>query len=301
MHLTRNLTACGLFIAAISLAACGGGGGGGGTGGGGFTPPTATPTPTQTAQAYAHTQKLVSLESGLPLSGVQVSVGATTAGAVASPVTTTAPDGTFTITTLPGPIYMTIGSDKWPDPNNFATVHAIVTAGANTNPLTPPTIAPVQGFTAGSTPAPNATPNVVENSGNWRLATLTATEINCLANLNSLRGANHLSTTIIPDEWLQEQNRDYWNFITMTNSAPAYATFGYGAFAGNDNSNNCAKMSTAFQPGSQSFLQLPNLLWAAGDSGNVSVAPGSGPELAFEEMVDPRGVMPTPTPTSVWP
>lgn len=300
-----------LALAAL-LVACGGGGGGGG----GVTPPSSTPTstpastgtPTQTSTpppGVTASGTLVDHESGAPLSGIAVGLAPNTVSATPVPQGTTDPNGNFSVSvSAAGTYLLVIGSNAWPDPNNRATIHEMVTLKAGANPLTAPTVAPVQGFTGGSTPAPNATPNPIEESGNFRLTTLTSTEIACLQNFISLRQANGLSTNVVPDEWLQEENRDLWIFDSTTNSFPAYpqSFTNYGAAAGNDPSTNCAKISGSFIPSSTNFAKYPNVIWFAGDSGNAAPStPGSAPLVTDLGMLDPRGPLPTPTPSYPWP
>lgn len=131
-----------MFVASsLLLAACGGGGGGGSAssgGGGGVVPsPTSTPTPaTMTVTGTA-----TDFNTGAPLSGFAVSVGAypnastcvaaetNTSNPCGTPVspttTTTAANGTFSVTVSPGSYMLVVAPVTT---NAYATLHKGITA-----------------------------------------------------------------------------------------------------------------------------------------------------------------------------
>lgn len=274
ISLKRTFLAAAVAAAALSLAACGGGGGGGGV-----TPSTPTPTTTQTPLSVTGSGTLVDHETGAAIAGMYVGLAPNTVGATPIPQPTTDANGKFTVTaSAAGTYLLVIGDGK----NNRPVIHDLVTLNAGANALTAPNIGP----------APGATPNPIEQSGNFRLTTLTAMEQNCLAYFNQVRTAHSLSTATT-DEWLTEDNRAYWMVATATNSFPQYSkALGY-----NDSDGNGADCKSMID---NSFalnvwVTFPQVIWYEGDAG------GAHNVAASEGMADPRGALPTPAPANPWP
>ncbi len=273
------------FVFCATLAACGGGGGGGSTGGGGL-PSTPTPSPTSSSTANIATGSgiLVDHETGAALAGIKVGLAPNTGGATPNPQGTTAADGSFKIQATPGTYLLVIGNDVYPDPNNRPTIHDMVTLSAGANALTAPNIGP----------APGATPNAIEQSGKFRLTTLTSAEQACIAYENTTRTSKGLRS-VVSDEWLTEDNRGYWTVATSTGSFPAYPGILVNYNAGDGNGADCKDMiGTGFAL--NEWPSWSQTIWYAGASG------GTHNVATSEGMVDPRSApYPTPTPSHIWP
>jgi hypothetical protein len=259
---------------ACALAACGGGGGGT------ITPSTNPPsTPTPTPSPVTGTGTLVDQGTGLPIAGATVGLAPNTPGATPVPQPSTNASGQFTVTAPAAGTYMLVISGN----ANQSVIHHILTLTAGANTLTAPNIGP----------APGATPNAVQSSGNFRLATLTAPEVACLAYVNQAR-SNHTLSAVTTDEWLTEDNRGYWTVATATNSFPAYPKgLGYPDETGNG--ATCQPMIDDSFAGLNFGETYPSVVWFAGDSGGTSNV------ATDESMADPRGPLPTPTPANPWP
>ena len=265
---------------ACALAACGGGGGGGGPipTGGSTSTPTTNPTNTPAGNA-TFTQTLVDHESGAPIAGMYVGLAPNTVGATPAPQPTTNASGQFTVTATPGTYLLVIGDGK----NNRPVIHDLVTLTAGANTVTAPTIGP----------APGATPNPIQDSGNFRLTTLTSMEQSCLAYENSVR-ASHSLSAVTSDEWLTEDNRGYWMVATATNSAPAYPGILTNYNSSTGLSPDCTNMvNNDFAL--NSWVSYSQLVWFSGDAGGANNA------ATAEGYADPRAPQPPPTPPHPWP
>lgn len=276
-------TVCAIvFAPAVLLTACGGGSG---TSPAPAPLPTATsiPTPTSSPGTLRATGKLVDHETGIPLAGIHVGLAPWIAGATPVPQPTTDASGNIAITAAAaGKYLLVIGSDSPSDPNNRPTIHDAITlnAGASPQTLVAPTMPPV----------PSTTPNPIEQSGNFRLTTLTSNEQLCFALENSKRTSLSYAP-VVSDEWLVENNR-----MGLQEEINGGGVGGGGMLS---NYNGQAGL------GCQSLIDNdylasanmgnPELIWYAGsevDSENGAVDEG---------MLDPRGPMPDPTPPSPWP
>ncbi len=157
MQMSRYLAA-GLVLCA-SLVACGGGGGGGGTTPSTRSTPTPYPTPSTTPAGVTGSGLLVDLDANTPIAGMYVGLAPDTVGATPMPQPTTDTSGHFTVTAnAPGTYLLVIGDGL----NNRPVIHDLVTLHSGANTLTAPNIGP----------APGATPNAIEHSGDFRLTTL---------------------------------------------------------------------------------------------------------------------------------
>lgn len=274
-----------VMIAGATLAACGGGGG--------TTPPVNSPTamPTSTATtspggSATATITIVDHESGNPISGVTVALASNVPGATPVPQGTTSPNGTFTIQANPGTYLLVAGTTitGQPGSDNRPTIHDMITLNAGVNTITAPNIGP----------APGATPNAIQDSGKFRLTTLTSAELACLQLENSTR-ASHSLAPVTSDEWLTEDQRGYWMVATATNSAPQYTGVLTNYNAGDGNGATCSDMiSGGFTLGN--WFAYPQMVWFDGESG------GANNVATAEGMVDPRATpYPTPSPTNPWP
>lgn len=179
-------------IASVSFVACGGGSGGGplppGPG------PSITPSPTPTPQVATATGKVVDYDTQSGLGGITVAIGTWTHGATPSPVTTTAPDGTFSFQTQPGSYELRVGSDNPTDTRATLVQHVSLVAGPNALTVaTPP-------------PQPNVTPDPVQTSGNFRLKALTADQAGCLQGANQ-QFASLNAGQFSMDEYIWETQR----------------------------------------------------------------------------------------------
>ncbi len=197
-HEVKILNICAAALGAGALlTACGGGSGTSGA----APPPTATPsaTPTSSGERFTATGELVDHETGAPLQGIRVGIAPWTAGATPVPQPTTDPSGKFTISApAAGKYLLIIGSDSPNDPDNRPTIHDAITLSASISPqvLVAPTMPPV----------PSTTPNPIEQSGKFRLTTLTSNEQACFALENSKRNSLNYAP-VVSDEWLVENNR----------------------------------------------------------------------------------------------
>ncbi len=238
---SRLSLALGLVAA---LAACGGGGGSGGGIPSTNPSPTSTPinAPTPGSPTTNASGTVVNDGTGNPMGGVSVKLmpwgpcGATPAPAtitpegdgcptpLPSPQVTTAPNGTFTLGSVPNGHYLLVigadavatvppgyttppgncGANPCPTPSPVtgtpvqATVHDNVTLTGGNQTLVAPTLPSVPaGYTA---PA-------WETNGDYRLATLDATtEMPCLIAWQYERAQNGLAGGSV-DEWLLENVR----------------------------------------------------------------------------------------------
>ncbi len=200
MHLGRsrtfNSTSVALFCSL--LAACGGGGGS--SGGGSLPGPTPCPSgftgspPNCTARPTTTTAKgtLVDDVSGAPLSGVKVEVQPWTTYPTPGPsptpiaVSTTAADGSFTVSQPNGTYMLVIGSDSSSDTVR-PTIHDKITLNGQTT-LIAPTPAPF----------PLVTPSAIQLSGHYRLATLDPTaELPCVTSFQGQRVSRSLSNRLL--------------------------------------------------------------------------------------------------------
>ena len=325
---SRRLTLSSLVLVA-ALAACGGGGGGGSTSGGGGLPvvaPTQTPTRAPTTTNASGT--VVDDANGNPLPGVSVKLmpwgpcGATPAPSTAitpqndgcptplpSPQVTTAPNGTFTLGSVPNGHYLlVIGADAvatvppgyvtppgncggpCPTPSPVpgtpvqATVHDNVTLTGGNQTLVAPTLPSVPaGYTAPSW----------ETNGDYRLATMNAqTEMPCLIAWQYERAQNTFAGSSV-DEWLLENVRADMGYALSTNGAGANVTLLTTGNAGISGGVSCAGYISPTLFSQSTYATDPRTLWFGGQyvySGAVGLA---------EFPIDPRSYTDPNHPT--WP
>ena len=298
---------------ALLLSACGGGGGTSGPGGG--PPPTViptlTPTPTPTPATTTVAQgTLVDDPSATPLPGVRVQLDPWIAYATPGPtptpiaVSTTDPQGHFTINAPNGTYLLVIGPDAvntpppgWSTPAPSATdtpipgasgwratIHdRIVLTGGGTLTAPIPLIAPTM------PPQPLYTPPAVETSGNYRLATLDPlTEAPCILAWNSLREANGLSAAVA-DQWSLENAYAIAWVGFQPNGAGQLVhplSTGSGVYSGG---TNCLQMLN-YQWGfasAQTYAYNPQTLWFGGAYIPTDPAVHSGTG-ATNFAIDPR-------------
>lgn len=250
-----------ILAAAASLAACGGGGGGGTTPAPG---PSATlPPPTGTTAQGT----LVDDPSGTPLAGVAVRLepwqwgSGPVSGAAPnftpppnivpgpSPtpiaISTTDPQGHFTISASNGTYLLVIGSDSGSDTTR-PTIHDRIVLSGQTA-LVAPTMPPVPGIT----PAP------VETNGDYRLVTIDQTnELPCIQEYQKDRAARNLPNAVI-DEWLTENVRAWVSqsvtpYKGQTASSNLYGFLSTGNVTLNGGSNCTGIADNAFTLGNSS-------------------------------------------------
>jgi hypothetical protein len=141
---------------------------------------------------------------------------------------------------------------------------------------------------------PNETPNPVEQSGTFRLTTLTSAEAACLTYENQVR-AEYDYAPVISDEWLTENNRMNWQRTVDTGAVGGTVLLtNYNGLSGG--ATTCNAMIDDDYNVFSDTLSGGGLIWYAGDVGGAPNA--SAQELG---MFDPRSPLPTPTPPSPWP
>lgn len=157
--------------------------------------PTPTPAPSATAPPAASASGTVVDEAAnTPLAGVPVSLASWVPGATPTTpaqVATTSGTGAFTFTVTAGTYLLTIGSNSTTGPQ--ATLNVGISLNPGANPLTLPTPAAL----------PNVTYTAAQTSGNFRLMTLSTTQLDCLSGANAGRTALTLPA-LVPDEFLEE-------------------------------------------------------------------------------------------------
>ncbi len=209
MHLGRSrirISAVSVVLCSL-LSACGGGGGS--STGGPLPGPTPCPSgytgtaPNCVASQSTTTAKgmLVDDVSGAPLAGVNVEVqpwiSYPTPGPSPTPVavSTTAADGSFTVSQPNGTYMLVIGSDS-PSDMTRPTIHDKIILGGQTI-LTAPTPAPIA----------LVTPSAIQTSGKYRLSTIdTNTELPCITAFQNHRASLNLPKAVV-DQWLVENVR----------------------------------------------------------------------------------------------
>lgn len=287
------------------LAACGGGGGG-------ATPPLAGSSaapPTLAPASTTASGTVLDDVSGQPLSGVPIALASWAPAAAAyTVVATTAPNGSFSFAAPNGQYLLRAGTDaaytpppSWTPPpaqtgptpppdagivsvSWQASVHDNVTLKGGAQTLIAPTL-PSQ---------PSVTPNPVETSGAYRLATLSPVEAECVATMNQLRLQNALQP-LVPDEWLLENVRAY-NKSQIANNTQIPT----GSYILSPRNGQGAGSSTCYQQvtgeatiGNPPIEIDPLLVWFSGAWASYPNPNGSqySPQtIAVEEwMRDPRG------------
>jgi len=167
--------------------------------GGGNSPmptPPATPRPTstpplptpQTATAQGH---VVDEAANAPLAGVPIAI-ASPGSNVFTTEPATAADGSFSFTAAAGTYIIAVGSNSASSAVT-ATAHDRITLVAGRNAIgeqVPHAVADV-------------TPTPAQLSGNFRLATLSATESDCLSGMNTGRLTAGLSALVADEEDLE--------------------------------------------------------------------------------------------------
>jgi len=184
----KNYLLLGTMAAAL-LAGCGGGSSVPPPMG---TPPTGTPptgpiTPTM-ATAQGH---VVDEAANTPLAGVPIAIASPGSNAFTAEGSS-ASDGSFSFTASPGTYIIAVGSNS-ASSAAVATAHDQITLVAGSNAIGEHTAKPV----------PQVTPTVAQTSGNFRLATLSAAEQDCLAGMNTGRAAHGLSLLVADEETLE--------------------------------------------------------------------------------------------------
>ena len=266
------------FAAGALLSACGGG-----NGALNLPAPTGTPTSTPApAGSVTAIGQLVDHETGLPLPGIQVGLAPWIAGATPVPQPATDANGAFVVSAPgPGRYLLVIGSNLANDPNNRPTIHEALTLTAGlSQALVAPTMPPV----------PSTTPNPVEAGGKFRLTTLTANEQSCFAIENAERTSLAYSP-VISDEWLVENQR-----MIVQQEVNGGGVGGDGVLSnynGIDGAGCNAMVNNDYTVTTN--MGNPDLVWYSGDE--VSSSNGA----VDEGMMDPRGPLALPTPSSPWP
>jgi len=289
------------LTSALLLTACGGGGGGGGSAIGppppgptpcpsGFTgtPPNCVPIVPNTTNASGH---VLDDPSGAPLGGISVKVAPWSAGApvLPSPQTTTAPDGSFTLSAVPNGHYLLIIGSNSPSDTVRPTIHDNVTLSGGNQTLNAPNI-----------PAVSISPNppAVELSHNYRLATQNPTlELPCMQRFEADRAARGLPPVVL-DEWLLENIRATQQWVHTTPRPATNPANPYGSITtGNDSvvgGSDCNGMiDHSFAPGINMYATNPRTLWFAG-----SYIPDQVNGFGFAEFpIDPRAFTDPNVPT----
>lgn len=306
----RSISAA-IFAASTVLAACGGGTAGGlGNGAGGGLPPDPTRTPgATTAQGT-----LVDDPAGTPLSGIPVRldpwVAYPTPGPTPTPiaVTTTDPNGHFTISAQDGTYMLVIGTDTvntpppgWTTPAPSATDTPIPGASGWRATIHDKLVLIGQTtlFAPTMPPQPLYAPPAAETTGAYRLATIDAlTEAPCILAYNQDRVSLNLPPAV-DDEWLQENVRairhsvETWNtrnpnggdVVEFLVNGTAHGSISGGAncadLVGSANGPNFSGASQALSPAAT---------WYAGSYGFYTPPPPYGLQAdGYEEApIDPR-------------
>lgn len=259
-----------------AFAACGGGGGG-----------SAPPTGGSGSQSVSGSGILVDHESGSPLPNEPVALASWSPGAAAISQGVTGSDGSFSVhASLPGEYLLVIGSDSATDTTR-PTIHDAITLTSPSQTLVAPTMPAV----------PDETPNPIEQSGNFRLTTLTSAEAGCLTYENQVR-ATYSYAPVVSDEWLTENNRMNWIYASEHASSGAAGSTLTNYNGGSGGQDDCEDMIT-FDHSAGDSMASSGLSWYSGDAGQV--VGGAAQESLEEGMFDPRGPLPTPTPSSPWP
>lgn len=283
-------TAFGPLVLVSLLAACGGGGGSNPipTGGGGTPTPTPTPTSTPTPSITVAQGAVVSDSSGTPLSGVTVRVDPWTAYPTPGPtptpiaVSTTDPNGHFTVNEPNGTYLLVIGPDAvntpppgWSTPAPsatdtpipgasgwIATIHdrVVLTGGGSVaSPL--PLIAPTM------PPQPLYTPPAAETSGNYRLVTIDPLlQAPCILAWNALRESKGVSPAVV-DEWsLENSYAIAWGGIQPNGAGQTvhFITTGNVMDSGGANCANATVGFAATMGSAQPWVTNSQTLWFGG-------------------------------------
>jgi hypothetical protein len=208
------------------------------------------------------------------LGGVPVAINPGGSGVPYTVVATTAPNGTFTFTAPPGTYELAVGSNSSSD-NVRATAHEVIAIYAGqANPLTAPIPSPI----------PQVTLAPSETSGNFRLATLTATEQNCFSGINTGRAANSLPLLIV-DEVSLELSRDVLAEELVQNSdtpSPLYSNPaasllppGFDVLSTGVGFSSCSAYTDTYTFNSSSVPYpvaiQPTVTWFAGSFGSGSL------------------------------
>jgi hypothetical protein len=185
-------------------------------------------------------------------------------------VATTGPNGSFSFTAAPGSYLIEIGSNSATDTR--ATYHNEITLVAGPNAL-------AQGVPS---PEPNVTLSPAQQSGNFRLVSLSTNEQSCVSGINSGRTSAGLAT-LIPDEngseyseaMLAEEDAQNTDTPTLFNSRYFYGVVGYiSAFTGGPGFSTCPDYTNTYTFTSTSVpyptATNPKAIWYAADGGDGS-------------------------------
>lgn len=272
---------------ALLLAACGGGGSAPSPGGG--TPPTVKPTatPTPTPNTTVAQGTLVDDPSGSALAGVKVQLDPwivyTTPGPTPTPiaVSTTDPQGHFTISAPNGTYLLVIGADAintpppgWSTPAPSATdtpipgasgwrptIHdRIVLTGGGT------VASPIRLVAPTMPPQPLYTPPAVETSGNYRLVTVDPLiEAPCILAFDALRESNGLAPAVA-DEWsLENSYAIAWVGFQPGSTGQVFHDITTGDVVDSGGAN-CASATVSFgwSGQAQPWMANPQTFWFGG-------------------------------------
>lgn len=194
----RNVYWTGVVFLLSFLSACGGGSSGGGS----VVPPGGATSGPASASGL-----VVDYDTASGLGGVTVSVGPWHLGATPSPVTTTAPDGSFTFTEPAGDYEIRIGSDDPTDTRTTLVQYIVLSSGSNQ------LRAPIP------SPQPYVTPDPVQTSGHFRLKLLAPAQQACLQSANQEFAALNAGQFSM-DEYIWESER--W-MLAQTTQSPSGA------------------------------------------------------------------------------
>ncbi|MHB8177943.1 MAG: hypothetical protein ACYDA5_05090 [Vulcanimicrobiaceae bacterium] len=318
MRFTRSIAALSALGVVALLAACGGGSGSSGGGNiGNPLPPTPTTSPTSTPSTTNASGTLVNYQTGKGMGGVPVAIGVWNtpppwpppAGWTPPPMTvvaTTAPDGSFAFTAKNGHYLLQIGSNAtytppptWTPPPTTgtappppgepgitsvswqATVHDNITLTGGNQVLVAPSMPP----------QPLVTNPAVQNGPDYRIATLTGVEAECLATMDVIdTQIGH--PLLVPDEWLVENTRDINASQAATNTfgSGAIAVSKYNAFDGNINCYSSLMGNYQSAPASAlaTLYTNPLVQWFGGAFTIVGNQQHSQGVAMYEWALDPR-------------
>lgn len=239
-----------LGVVTLVLAACGGGGGTG-------APPTVAPTPTQTPSSATNASgTLVDDTSGQALSGVNVVLYPWTAGSTTVVAqTTTASNGSFTLTNVANGHYLLVIGSNSPTDTTYATVHDNVTLTGGNQTLHPPKLPTMFGYSA----------PIWETNGTYRLSKIDATnELPCFQRFNADRASYGLAQVPL-DEWSMENVRtNVANSLSAQPAPHSYISSQNGASAGGAGCNGMIDFQFTAQ-GAASDGRDSRVLWVGAD------------------------------------
>lgn len=240
--------------------------------------PSASGSPAPSTLAIAK-GTLIDFDSNAPLANVPIKIAPFVKGAALAQVATSSADGSFAFATSPGDYLLVIGSDSSSDTR--ATFHNKVSLMPGANAI-------AQGVPS---PQPQVTLSPAQQSGNYRLGTLSAVEKECLTGMNAGRSKLSLSL-VVEDQNELEYSRAYnAEEVGQMNDLPSplfingyvYGAIGLvGSYSGKNFANCTDYMTYSFTSGNPPFNTVTQT--------SVSSFAGSfGSGYAFQvEGQDPR-------------